>query len=194
MAASPGRSLGAENTEAVGAGAANLIRHVEILRGFGVPVIVALNRFASDSDAEIAAVSEACARAGAEAVECTHWAEGAAGAAALAEKVAAAAERPSPGFAFLYPDEMPLWEKIETVARRVYKAGAVSAPDRVRRQLAGLAGRRVRRAPGVHGQDAAQPVGRPGAARRAGRATTSRSATSGSPPGPASSSPSAATS
>ena len=132
----PRSELGAENTEAVGAGAANLIRHVEILRGFGVPVIVALNRFASDSDAEIAAVSEACARAGAEAVECTHWAEGAAGAAALAEKVAAAAERPSPGFAFLYPDEMPLWEKIETVARRVYKAGAVSAPDRVRRQLA----------------------------------------------------------
>ena len=132
----PRSELGAENTEAVGAGAANLIRHVEILRGFGVPVIVALNRFASDSDAEIAVVSEACARAGAEAVECTHWAEGGAGAAALAEKVAAAAERPSPGFAFLYPDEMPLWEKIETVARRVYKAGAVSAPDRVRRQLA----------------------------------------------------------
>ena len=132
----PRSELGAENTEAVGAGAANLLRHVEILRGFGVPVIVALNRFASDSDAEIAVVSEACARAGAEAVECTHWAEGGAGAAALAEKVAAAAERPSPGFAFLYPDEMPLWEKIETVARRVYKAGAVSAPDRVRRQLA----------------------------------------------------------
>ena len=132
----PRSELGAENTEAVGAGAANLIRHVEILRGFGVPVIVALNRFASDSDAEIAVVSEACARAGTEAVECTHWAEGGAGAAALAEKVAAAAERPSPGFAFLYPDEMPLWEKIETVARRVYKAGAVSAPDRVRRQLA----------------------------------------------------------
>ena len=132
----PRSELGAENTEAVGAGAANLIRHVEILRGFGVPVIVALNRFASDSDAEIAVVSEACARAGAEAVECTHWAEGGAGAAALAEKVAAAAERPSPGFAFLYPDEMPLWEKIETVARRVYKTGAVSAPDRVRRQLA----------------------------------------------------------
>ena len=131
----PRSELGAENTEAVGAGAANLIRHVEILRGFGVPVIVALNRFASDSDAEIAVVSEACAQAGAEAVECTHWAEGGAGAAALAEKVAAAAERPSPGFAFLYPDEMPLWEKIETVARRVYKAGAVSAPDRVRRQL-----------------------------------------------------------
>ena len=132
----PRSELGAENTEAVGAGAANLIRHVEILRGFGVPVIVALNRFASDTDAETAVVSEACARAGAEAVECTHWAEGGAGAAALAEKVAAAAERPSPGLAFLYPDEMPLWEKIETVARRVYKAGAVSAPDRVRRQLA----------------------------------------------------------
>ena len=132
----PRSELGAENAEAVGAGAANLIRHVEILRGFGVPVVVALNRFASDTDAEIAVVAEACAQAGAEAVECTHWAEGGAGAAALADKVAAAAERPGPGFAFLYPDEMPLWEKIETVARRVYKAGAVSAPDRVRRQLA----------------------------------------------------------
>ena len=82
-------------------------------------------------------VTEACAAHGVEAVDCTHWGEGSAGAAALARKVVAAAEAPNPGFRFLYPDEMPLWDKIETIARDIYKAGTVGAPDRVRRQIEG---------------------------------------------------------
>ncbi len=127
--------LGAENLAAVKDGVVNLMRHVEILQGFGVPVVVALNRFVADSDAEIAVVAEACAARGVDAVECNHWGLGGPGAAALAEKVVAAAETPNDGFKLLYPDEMPLWEKIETIARAVYRAGLVSAPDRVRRQI-----------------------------------------------------------
>ncbi len=128
--------LGAENAAAVKDGVVNLMRHVEILQGFGVPVVVALNRFVADTDAEIAVVAEACAARGVDAVECNHWGQGGPGAAALAEKVVAAAGAPKE-FRLLYPDEMPLWEKIETIARRVYGAGTVTAPDRVKRQIQG---------------------------------------------------------
>ena len=127
--------LGAENVAAVKEGVVNLMRHVEILQGFGVPVIVALNRFVADTDAEIAVVTEACAARGVDAVDCNHWGLGGPGAAELAHKVVEAAEKPNANFTFLYPDEMPLWDKIDTIARKVYKAGNVSAPDRVRRQI-----------------------------------------------------------
>ncbi len=130
-------ALGAENVAAVHKGVANLERHIENIRGFGVPVVVALNHFNADTAAEVAVVSETCAAHGVEAVDCTHWGEGSAGAVALAEKVVAAAEAPNDGFRLLYPDEMPLWEKIETIARRIYRAGSISAPDRVRRQIEG---------------------------------------------------------
>ena len=130
-------ALGAENVAAVREGVANLKRHIENIQGFGVPVVVALNHFNADTADEVAVVAEACAGYGVEAVDCTHWGEGSAGAVALAEKVVAAAETPNEGFRFLYPDEMPLWDKIETIARNIYKAGTVSAPDRVRRQIEG---------------------------------------------------------
>ena len=130
-------ALGTENVAAVRDGVANLKRHIENIQGFGVPVVVALNHFNADTADEVAVVTGACAEYGVEAVDCTHWGEGSAGAVALAEKVVAAAEAPNPGFRFLYPDEMPLWDKIETVARDIYKAGTVGAPDRVRRQIAG---------------------------------------------------------
>ena len=130
-------ALGAENVAAVRDGVANLKRHIENIQGFGVPVVVALNHFNADTSDEVAVVAEACAGYGVESVDCTHWGEGSAGAVALAEKVVAAAEAPNPGFRFLYPDEMPLWDKIETIARNIYKAGTVSAPDRVRRQIDG---------------------------------------------------------
>ena len=127
--------LGAENVAAVARGVTNLMRHVAILQGFGVPVVVALNRFVADTDAEIAVVAEACAARGVDAVECNHWSLGGPGAVALAEKVVAAAETPKDGFRFLYPDDMTLWDKIETIARKVYGAGLVSAPERVKRQI-----------------------------------------------------------
>jgi formate--tetrahydrofolate ligase len=128
-------ALGAENVAAVMAGAVNLARHIENVRGFGVPVVVAINHFAGDTEAEVAAVSEAARAAGAEAFLCRHWAEGSAGIEPLARRVAELAESGAAEFAPLYPDAMRLWDKIETVATRIYRAGKVTADKRVRDQL-----------------------------------------------------------
>ncbi|MBT5457037.1 MAG: formate--tetrahydrofolate ligase [Rhodospirillaceae bacterium] len=130
-------ALGTENVEALREGSANLLRHIENLKKFGVPVVVGINRFISDTDAEIALIQEVCKDVGTEAIECTHWGDGSAGAEALAEAVVARAEAPS-DFEMLYPDDMPLWDKIETIATKIYRAGSVSAPANVRRLIAGF--------------------------------------------------------
>jgi formate--tetrahydrofolate ligase len=126
--------LGAENVEAVKKGCPNLGRHVENVKGFGVPVVVAINHFYSDTDAEVAAVKEYVASLGAEAILCKHWAQGSAGIEDLARKVVELAEGPS-AFAPLYPDEMGLFQKIETVAKRIYRADEVLADTSIREQL-----------------------------------------------------------
>lgn len=127
-------ALGTENVEAVRKGCANLTRHIENTRGFGVPVVVAINHFTTDTEAEIAAVREAARAQGVEAVLCRHWAEGGAGAEDLARAVMALTDRPSQ-FATLYPDELGLFAKIETVARRIYRADEVIADKSIRDQL-----------------------------------------------------------
>lgn len=127
--------LGAENVEAVRQGCANLGRHIENLKGFGLPVVVAINHFTADTEAEIAAVSDYCAERGVKAVIARHWAEGGAGAQDLAREVVALAEGGTADFHMLYPDEMPLWEKIETIATRIYRAARVEAAAGVRAQL-----------------------------------------------------------
>ncbi|MDA1323409.1 MAG: formate--tetrahydrofolate ligase [Proteobacteria bacterium] len=129
--------LGTENLAALREGCANLLRHIENLKGFGVPVVVGINRFTSDTDAEIAVIEEVCAGVGTQAIECTHWADGSAGAEALAKAVVEKADGPN-DFKFLYPDDMGLWEKIETIATKIYRAGSVSATVAVRRQLEGF--------------------------------------------------------
>ena len=126
--------LGREDVAAVTRGAVNLARHIDNVRGFGVPVVVAVNHFHSDSDAEIAAVQAAARERGVDAVVCRHWAEGGAGAVDLADAVAALAEHPS-GFAPLYPSELPLFAKIEAIATRIYHAAEVVASPAVRAQL-----------------------------------------------------------
>jgi formate--tetrahydrofolate ligase len=130
-------ALDREDTAAAARGTTNLVRHVENMQKFGLPVVVALNRFTSDTAAEIAAVEAALAPLGVEAVLCTHWADGPAGAAALAERVQRliAGERPAPHF--LYPAELPLAEKIAVIAREIYRAAEVAIPATVRRRLAG---------------------------------------------------------
>ncbi|MGS4945906.1 formate--tetrahydrofolate ligase [Meridianimarinicoccus sp. RP-17] len=128
--------LGTENVAAVTAGCDNLARHLENLRGFGVPVVVAINHFAGDTDAEIAAVQARVAELGSEAVLCRHWGEGSAGITDLAERVVAIAEGGTAKFAPLYPDEMRLADKIDTIARRIYRADGVQMDDRLRKQLA----------------------------------------------------------
>jgi formate--tetrahydrofolate ligase len=127
--------LGAENVEAVKKGCSNLGRHIANVKGFGVPVVVAINHFYSDTDAEIAAVKAYVAEQGAEAILCKHWANGSAGIEALAQKVVSLAEGGSSSFAPLYPDEMPLFQKIETIAKRIYHADEVLADKSIRDQL-----------------------------------------------------------
>ena len=100
-------------------------------------VVVGINRFTSDTDAEIAVLEEVCAEIGTLAIECTHWADGSAGAEALAQAIVEKTEAPN-DFDFLYPDDMGLWDKIETIATKIYRAGSVSATDAVRRQLDGF--------------------------------------------------------
>jgi len=128
--------LGAENVAAVTAGCDNLARHLENLRGFGLPVVVAINHFAGDTDAEIAAVQARVAELGAEAVLCRHWAEGSAGITDLAKHVVALVEGGTARFTPLYPDNMPLADKIDTIARRIYRADGVQMDARLRAQLA----------------------------------------------------------
>ncbi len=127
--------LGEENVAAVKKGCANLGRHIANTKGFGVPVVVAINHFATDKEAEILAVQDYVASQGAEAILCKHWAHGSAGIEDLARKVVEIAENGSANFAPLYPDEMPLFQKIETIAKRIYHADEVIADKSVRDQL-----------------------------------------------------------
>ncbi|AWX94308.1 formate--tetrahydrofolate ligase [Paracoccus mutanolyticus] len=127
--------LGAENVAALRDGCANLGRHIENLRDFGLPVIVAINHFASDTEAEIAALRAYCAEFGVQAVLCRHWAMGGAGAEDLARAVVDLACSGAADFRLLYPDDMPLWGKIETVATRIYRAERVEPAPGVREQI-----------------------------------------------------------
>jgi formate--tetrahydrofolate ligase len=127
--------LGAENVDAVKKGCPNLGRHIANVKSFGVPVVVAINHFYSDTDAEVAAVKEYVAAQGAEAVLCKHWAMGSAGIEDLAKTVVKLAESGSSHFAPLYPDEMGLFQKIETIAKRIYHADEVLADKSIRDQL-----------------------------------------------------------
>ncbi len=127
---------GAKNPAAVTAGAVNLARHIENMRGFGVPVVVAINEFSSDTPAEIAAVEAAAARAGARVILCRHWALGSAGAEDLAHAVVELVESGSAKFHPLYPDAMGLKEKIGTVAEKIYRAARVDFTLAAERALA----------------------------------------------------------
>ncbi|MES2843514.1 MAG: formate--tetrahydrofolate ligase [Pseudomonadota bacterium] len=127
--------LGTENVDAVKKGCANLGRHVANTKGFGVPVVVAINHFVSDTDAEIQAVKDYVASQGSEAILCKHWAQGSAGIEELSHKVVQLAESGAANFAPLYPDEMPLFQKIETIAKRIYHADEVLADKSIRDQL-----------------------------------------------------------
>jgi formate--tetrahydrofolate ligase len=127
--------LSSENVEAVRRGCPNLGRHIANVMGFGVPVVVAINHFGTDTAAEIAAVKEYVAGQGAEAILCRHWAEGSAGIEDLAHKVVELAESGASRFAPLYPDAMGLFQKIEAIATRIYHAEAVVADKSIRDQL-----------------------------------------------------------
>ena len=127
--------LDTEDLDALRDGCCNLVRHIENVKTFGVPVVVGINRFTSDTDAEIAVIKEIAAANGVKAIECTHWADGGAGTEELAQEVASLADLGSASFAPLYPDEMPIWDKIKTVATRLYRADDIIADQKTRDQI-----------------------------------------------------------
>ncbi|HWE05807.1 MAG TPA: formate--tetrahydrofolate ligase [Rhizomicrobium sp.] len=134
----PRKDLGAENVTAVVKGLANLARHLENVRKFGVPAVVAVNHFASDTKPELDAVVEGCRKLGTRAVVCRHWAEGGAGAEALADVVIAAIDEGAANFHTLYPDSMKPLQKIETIAFQIYHAGEVVPSKQASDRLAEL--------------------------------------------------------
>jgi len=127
--------LGKENVEALGKGFTNMARHVENVGKFGVPVVVAINRFNSDTSAELDLIRQKCAEIGVEAILCTHWADGGKGAEKLAHAVVKLAESGKASFHTLYPDEMPLWDKVRTIAQSLYGAQGIIADQKVRDQF-----------------------------------------------------------
>ena len=124
-----------ENTEALKKGLVNLGRHIENMKKFGVPIAVAINHFVTDTDADIEVIRSFCKEHGVEAFKCTHWAEGGKGTEALAKHVAELADRSSVQFKPIYGDDMPLWDKIRTIAREIYRADDIVADKSVRDQL-----------------------------------------------------------
>jgi formate--tetrahydrofolate ligase len=131
-------ALRTENVAALEAGFANLARHLENLRGFGVPAVVSVNRFSADTPAEHAKLKELCAGLGVEAVIADHWANGSEGAAELARTVVKLAEAGRSEFRVLYPDEMPLRDKIKTIAQKIYRAKDIACDNAVESRLAEL--------------------------------------------------------
>jgi len=127
--------LGPENVEAVRKGCANLGRHIENMRKFGVPAVVAINHFVTDTDAEVNVVKDYVTSMGSEAVLCQHWAKGSEGTTDLAEKVVEIIEGGKAAYKPLYPDDMGLLEKIDTIAKEIYRADGVSAGKKIVDQL-----------------------------------------------------------
>jgi formate--tetrahydrofolate ligase len=124
-----------ENVAALRKGLANLGRHLENMKKFGVPMAVAVNHFVTDTDAEVEAVQEFCKEHHVEAFKCTHWAEGSKGTEALARHVALIADKGVSQFKPIYGDDLPLWDKIKTIAREIYRAEDIVADKTVRDQL-----------------------------------------------------------
>jgi formate--tetrahydrofolate ligase len=129
--------LGAENVAAVQKGCSNLGRHIENVRKFGVPLVVGINHFVTDTDAEVQAIKDFCAGMGADAILNTHWAHGGEGIADTARKIVELCEGGTADFRPLYPDDMPLFTKIETIAKEIYRADEVIADKAIRDQLKG---------------------------------------------------------
>ena len=127
--------LNKENVAAVAAGCSNLARHISNIQSFGVPIVVAINRFSADTDAEVDKVREVTAELGVTAIDCTHWADGGAGTTDLAQHVVEMVDADTSQFAPLYESDMPIWEKMRTIATRIYGAEYIIADKKVRDQI-----------------------------------------------------------
>jgi formate--tetrahydrofolate ligase len=127
--------LGIENVEALEAGCKNLGQHIRNLGNFGVPLVVAINHFTADTDAEVSVVEKFCEKFGVRAIKTTHWADGGAGATELAEQVAALCDSGTAQFRTLYQDDLSLWEKAQRIARKIYSADDIIADKKVRAEF-----------------------------------------------------------
>jgi formate--tetrahydrofolate ligase len=132
----PKDELGKENTEALAVGCKNLGRHIRNLGKFGVPVVVAINRYTADTDAESDIVKNFCEEFGVQAIDSTHWADGGKGSTDLAEHVTELCDSGRAQFRTLYKDDLSLWEKAHRVARELYGADDIIADKKVRDQFA----------------------------------------------------------
>jgi len=130
--------LGQENVQAVKDGCSNLARHIENVQSYGVPLVVAINRFSADTDAEMKAVREACDKFGVKAIDANHWADGGAGTEELATEVAAIADSGKAAFKVSYPDDMPLLDKVKSIATKIYRAKDIAVDQKTRNQVAEL--------------------------------------------------------
>ncbi len=127
--------LNNENVDAVKSGCPNLGRHIENLKSFGVPVVVAVNHFVKDTDAEVQAVQDYCAEMGTEAIVSKHWADGSVGSESLAKRVAEIADSNAANFATIYPDDMSLEDKIQTICKNIYRADEALIDQKIIAQL-----------------------------------------------------------
>ena len=128
-------NLGEKNSTAVTEGCKNLGRHIENLKSFGVPVVVAINHFITDTEEEVSKIQDYASEQGAEAILCKHWEKGSEGITELAKRVVEIADGEKSQFAPLYPDDMSLFQKIETICKRIYRADEVLANKAIRDQL-----------------------------------------------------------
>jgi formate--tetrahydrofolate ligase len=124
-----------EDLKALSAGMANLQRHIENIKKFNLPAVVSINRFSADTDAEIDLVKEKCKALGVEALMADHWAMGGEGAVAVAKAVVGVIDQGKADLKLLYPDDMPLFEKVRTIAREIYRADDATADKAVKDQL-----------------------------------------------------------
>lgn len=127
--------LNNENVDAVKSGCPNLGRHIENLKSFGVPVVVAVNHFVKDTDAEVQAVQDYCAEMGTEAIVSKHWADGSAGSENLAKRVAEVADTNEANFSPIYPDDMSLEDKIQNICKNIYRADEAVMDKKILDQL-----------------------------------------------------------
>jgi len=131
-------ALKTPDVAAVEKGMPNLLKHIENIKGWGLPVVVAINVFSSDTDEEMAAIQRSCAAVHVKAIPATHWAEGGQGALELAEKVLHLTSGAGAQLQFTYEDDQPLWEKVRTIAERIYGANDIMAELKVRKKFKAL--------------------------------------------------------
>ena len=130
--------LSNEHVDAVRAGCTNMNRHIENLKQYGVPVVVAINQFSADTESEIEVVVEMAAAQGVKAIDASHWANGGNGTTVLAQEVVNLADSGRSQFGTLYPDDMPIWEKIKTIATKIYRADDITADQKTRNAIKDL--------------------------------------------------------